>query len=42
MIEEFPDKLTGKTKTPWNENLFKIDPTLKHLKNEQAKCSTPL
>jgi hypothetical protein len=25
MIEEFPDKLSGKTKTPWNENLFKVD-----------------
>jgi hypothetical protein len=37
MIEEFPDKVSGKTKKPWNENLFKIDPTLKHLKNEQAK-----
>ncbi len=37
MIEEFPDKLSGKTKTPWNENLFNMDPASKHLKNEQAK-----
>jgi hypothetical protein len=37
MIEEFPDKLSGKTKMPWNENLFKVDPNLKHLKTEQAK-----
>jgi hypothetical protein len=37
MIEEFPDKLSGKTKTPWNENLFKVDPSSKHLKTEQAK-----
>jgi hypothetical protein len=31
MIEEFPDNLSGKTKMPWNENLFKVDPTSKHL-----------
>jgi hypothetical protein len=37
MIEEFPDKLSGKTKTPWNENLFKVDPNSKHLKTKQAK-----
>jgi hypothetical protein len=37
MIEEFPDKLSGKTKTPWNENLFKVDPNSKHLETEQAK-----
>jgi hypothetical protein len=37
MIEEFPDKLSGKTKMPWNENLFKVHPTLKHIKTEQAK-----
>jgi hypothetical protein len=37
MIEEFPDKLSYKTIMPWNENLFKVDPTLKCLKNEQAK-----
>jgi hypothetical protein len=37
MIEELPDKLSGKTKMPWNENLFKVDPTSKHVKNEQAK-----
>jgi hypothetical protein len=37
MIEEFPDKLSGKTKTPWNENLFKVDPNSKRLETEQAK-----
>jgi hypothetical protein len=37
MIEEFPDKLSGKTKMPWNENLFKVDPTSKHLETEQVK-----
>jgi hypothetical protein len=37
MIEEFPGKLSGKTKTPWNENLFKFDPNSKHLQTEQAK-----
>jgi hypothetical protein len=37
MIEEFPDKLSGKTKMPWNENLFKVDPTSKHLETKQAK-----
>ncbi len=37
MIEEFPDKLSGKTRTPWNENLFKVDPNSKRLETEQAK-----
>ena len=37
MIEEFPDKLSGKTKTPWNENPFKVDPTSKRLDTERAK-----
>jgi hypothetical protein len=41
MIDEFPDKLSGKTKTPWNENLFKVDPNSKHLKMEQAKVFAP-
>jgi hypothetical protein len=36
MIEEFPDKLSGKTITPWNENLFKVDPTSKPL---SIKCT---
>jgi hypothetical protein len=38
-IEEFPDKLSGKTKTPWNQNLFKVDPTSKCLKTKQAIAS---
>jgi hypothetical protein len=37
MIEEFPDKLSGEIKTPWNENLLKVDPNSKHLKTKQAK-----
>jgi hypothetical protein len=38
MIEDFPDKLSGKTMTPWNENLFKVDPTSKRLvDSERAK-----
>jgi hypothetical protein len=37
MIEESPDKLSGKTKMPWNENLFRGDHNWKHLKTEQAK-----
>ena len=37
MIEEFPAKLSGKTKTPWNENLFKVDPNAKQLDEERAK-----
>jgi hypothetical protein len=37
MIEKFPDKLSAKAKMSWNENLFKVDPTSKHLKTEQAK-----
>jgi hypothetical protein len=31
MIDEFPEKLSGKTKGPWNENLFKVNPTSKKL-----------
>jgi hypothetical protein len=41
MIEEFPDKLSGKTKTPWNQNLFKVDPTSKYFKTKQAIASVP-
>jgi hypothetical protein len=37
MIEEFPEKLSGKTKTPWNESLFKVDSNSKHLETKQAK-----
>ena len=37
MIEEFPEKLSGKTITPWNENLFKVDPTSKPLDIKCAK-----
>jgi hypothetical protein len=25
MLEDFPEDLNGKTKCPWNENLFKVD-----------------
>jgi hypothetical protein len=31
MIDEFPEKLSGKTKGPWNENLFKVNPMSKKL-----------
>ena len=37
MIEDFPDKFSGKSKTPWNENLFKVDPTSKPLDIKRAK-----
>ena len=37
MIEEFPEELSGKTKGPWNENLFKVDTTSKKLEAERAK-----
>jgi hypothetical protein len=36
VIEEFLDKLSGNTKTPWNENLFKVDPNSKHLETKHA------
>ena len=34
MIDEFPVKLTGKTSSPWNENLFKVSPTSAKLGQE--------
>ena len=37
MIEEFPEDLSGKSKCPWNENLFKVDDTAKKLSRERAK-----
>jgi len=37
MIEDFPDELNGKSKTPWNENLFKVDTTSKQLDPERAR-----
>mmetsp|Transcript_73676 Transcript_73676/g.213428 ORF Transcript_73676/g.213428 Transcript_73676/m.213428 type:complete len:334 (-) Transcript_73676:1990-2991(-) len=37
MIEDFPEKLTGKTNCPWNENLFRVDDTKKKLSKEKAK-----
>jgi hypothetical protein len=40
VIEEFPDKLSSKTKMPWNENLFKVHPTLNISKPNNPKCST--
>ena len=36
MIEEFPEKLTGKTAVPWTERLMKIDKTAKKLDVERA------
>ena len=37
MIKDFPKKLTGKSKTPWNENLFKVDQMSKALDTDTAK-----
>ena len=37
MIADFPEELSGKTKAPWNENLFKVDPTSKLPNDKQAK-----
>lgn len=37
MVDEFPEKLDGKGKFPWTENLFKVDPDSKKLKPEKAK-----
>jgi hypothetical protein len=37
MIEEFPEKLTGNTKCPWSENLFRVDETSPKLSQEKAK-----
>jgi hypothetical protein len=37
MIADFPEELSGKTKAPWNENLFKVDPMSKMLDASQAK-----
>jgi hypothetical protein len=31
MIDDFPEKLSGKTKGPWNENLFKVDQSISHI-----------
>ena len=37
MVEDFPEKLDGKGKFPWTENLFKVDPDSKQLKPDKAK-----
>ena len=37
MVDEFPEKLSGNTNCPWNENLFKVDDTSKKLGHEKAK-----
>jgi hypothetical protein len=37
MIQEFPEKLDGKTKSPWNENLYKVDETSSKLDEHKAK-----
>ena len=38
MVEEFPEKLSGNTNCPWNENLFKVDDT-SILTNEKIRRS---
>ena len=42
MIEEFPAKLKGIGKFPWNSKLFTVDPTSRKLDIESARISTPL
>jgi hypothetical protein len=37
MIEEFPEKLSGNTKCPWSENLFRVDETSPKLSQKKAK-----
>ena len=37
MVQEFPAKLSGKTRAPWNENLFRVDATSKKLDEATAK-----
>jgi hypothetical protein len=37
MIQDFPEELSGKSKCPWNENLFKVDEKSKKLPHESAK-----
>jgi len=34
MVDEFPEKLSGKTAAPWNEKLFKVDNKSKKLSME--------
>jgi len=34
MVDEFPEKLSGKTTAPWSEKLFKVDDKLKKLSVE--------
>jgi hypothetical protein len=37
MIEEFPEKLSGNNKCPWNKNLFCVNETSPKLSQEKAK-----
>jgi hypothetical protein len=37
MVDEFPDKLEGKEKYPWNDKLFKTDEKSKKLGKEKAE-----
>ena len=37
MIQEFPEELTGKVKSPWNTNLFHVDPKSKLLDETRSK-----
>jgi hypothetical protein len=37
MVEDFPEKLEGKEKCPWNEKLFKVDEKLKKLGKEKSE-----
>ena len=37
MIEEYPEKLIGKSKCPWSENLFKVEESPPRLSEEKSK-----
>ena len=37
MIQEFPEELTGRVKSPWNTNLFHVDPKSKLLDETRSK-----
>jgi hypothetical protein len=37
MLADFPIKFKGKSKCPWNENLFKVDESSNKLPQDQVK-----
>ena len=42
MIEEYPEKLSGKLKCPWSKNLFKVEESSPRLSEEKSKNFTLL